>query len=151
MYKEAYKRPSIMLETYLDRLMSRKKIPVYAGKKPIILKPEEIICIEFADELRRLTISNRLNCCWMHVTNEGKRGWLTAMISRAMGLIPGCPDYVFLWNGGCGVIEFKTLKGVISPSQKDYKEWCDAQGIAHAYCRSVEHGLDMLVRWRVLA
>jgi hypothetical protein len=137
-------------ETHIDRLMSRKNIPYNVGRRIITLGTEESMCVEFADLLRINTINGSLRAVWTHVPNEGKRGWLVALIMRAMGMIPGCPDYIFLWQTGSGVIEFKAPKGKIQPNQKDFKEWCDNAGIRHAYCYNLDAAVEVLRAWNVL-
>lgn len=128
-------------------LMSRSKIPMFWGKRLITLGEEEKLCIEFADQLRAFTIERRLKGIWTHLANEGKRGILVAMIAKAMGMISGATDYVFLWEDGCGVIEFKTKKGRLSPNQVNFKAWCEMYNVRYALCRSVDEGLETLRGW----
>lgn len=49
-------------------------------------------------ETRRLLI---------HIPNEAKRSKIEWVQMKAKGLIPGAPDYIFLWNGTAHSIEAK--------------------------------------------
>lgn len=50
----------------------------------------------------------------------GRRGWQTATIAKATGLVAGEHDLrVYLEGGRLGLIEFKAAKGRLSPEQKD--------------------------------
>lgn len=133
------------LPAYLMRLMSRGKIPMKAT-----VKPEERLSIEFADGLREYTITGKLSAVWHHNPNEGKRHPITAMIMKAMGMIPGVADYTFTWRGGSGHIELKTAKNTQSDYQKDYEKWCEASGVPYEVCRTPIEGFNVLKNWGVL-
>lgn len=50
----------------------------------------------------------------------GRRGWQTATIAKATGLVRGEADLrIYLEGGRLGLIEFKAVKGRLSPEQKD--------------------------------
>ena len=50
----------------------------------------------------------------------GRRGWQTATIAKATGLVKGEADLrVYLEGGRLGLIEYKAAKGRLSPEQKD--------------------------------
>jgi hypothetical protein len=50
----------------------------------------------------------------------GRRGWQTATIAKATGLVKGEADLrVYLEGGRLGLIEFKAANGRLSPEQKD--------------------------------
>lgn len=126
----------------LHVLMSRGKLPWN-----ITVHPEEKLCVDFADALRKASLEGRFIGIWGHVPNEGKRHAITGMILRAMGLIKGGTDYFFIWPMGGGVLEAKTPDGDIKPTQKLYALWCKGTGIKHAYFRSVDDGMDILRQW----
>ena len=166
-------------EQAITALMSRGKIPSVWGKKPVVLKPEELICVQFADEMRLHVKNGNYNGIWWHNPNEGRRGKLTAIIMKAMGLLPGLTDYAFVWKvhhdaqlvnyGGydVGMIEFKrpeeryespktgksiikNHKGQASKNQLHFKTWCEHFGIQHAQCYSVEEAMATLKSWGAL-
>lgn len=136
---------ALSLPSSLVRLMSRGKIPWKAT-----VKPEERISIEFADALRGYTLTGELSAVWHHNPNEGKRHPITGIIMRAMGMLPGVADYTFTWLGGSGHIELKTGKNTQSDYQKDYEQWCAAQGVHYEICRTPTEGFDVLKNWGVL-
>jgi len=72
-------------------------------------------------------------------------------LARIAGLITGASDYLFLWDGGSGVLEAKSKTGSLTPSQKDWRDWCVANGVRHAVFRSVDEGEAQLRSWGVLA
>ncbi len=82
---------------------------------------------------------------------------ITRMKSDGM-LLPGAPDIVTLWEGGCGVIELKKpatrdLFGRRSPAgrpsaaQKEFAALCAEHGVRHAYCHSWDEVRAALVEW----
>ena len=130
---------------FLLNLLLRGKMPW--GTR---VKPEEQLCIQIADYLRAESITGCLRGVWGHVANEGKRHIKVACVMKAMGLIPGTPDYFFIWNGGGGVIEIKVGKGRLSPNQVDYTAWCNHENVHHAVCRSLQEVIATLVEWGAL-
>lgn len=114
------------------------------------VKPEENLCIGIADMLRQASLQNRLKAVWSHVPNEGKRHLKVAAIMKAMGMLPGTPDYFFIWDTGGGLIEIKAGKGRMSDNQVDYKAWCDMLNIKHAVCRSLIEVTETITGWGIL-
>jgi hypothetical protein len=50
----------------------------------------------------------------------GKRGWQTATIAKATGLVQGEPDLrIYMEGGRLGLIEYKAGNGRLSPAQRD--------------------------------
>ena len=115
-------------------------------------KPEEKLAIAFADELRRLTLENRLRCVWTHPANEvaGQQSNLAQIryaIAKAMGLVDGTPDYLFLGSDKSATLEAKIGKNGQQPNQVDFEHWCHAQGVEYATFTTVEEGLEHLEKW----
>lgn len=112
------------------------------------LGPEDRICIEFANRLRAWTIEGKLRAVWTHLGNEVAGGTKNAMIryaiARALGLISGSADYLFLWDGGCAAIEAKALKGTQQPNQLDFQAWCQARNVPYFLIRSADEGEAIL-------
>lgn len=72
-------------------------------------------------ETRRLLI---------HIPNEAKRSKIEWVQMKAKGLIPGAPDYIFLWNSKAYAIEAKDPdKGRISPEQVKAHEALKSQHV----------------------
>lgn len=130
----------------LHTIMARGKVPW-----GIKLKPEERICIEFADKMRTACLDERYKGIWSHIANEGKRHPLVALVMIAMGMLPGSPDHFFIWRTAtgidAGVIEFKSEDGTLSPAQKCYRDLCEHYAIKHTVCKSAESGMQVLEEW----
>ncbi len=141
----------------ITMLMSRGKIPMHAH-----VEPEEGICIDFADLMRKATVSGRYRGIWGHIPNEGKRHPLVALVLKAMGLIPGSTDFYFIWDGGGGVIEFKVParvringKGKLvrvpaterSPYQNYFRAWCVEKRVRYALCYEPDEAMSVLEGW----
>lgn len=124
--------------TPLDRLMSRPNVKA-AG--------EDKLSVEVADYLRESTITGAYRGVWFHVPNQGHRSQATGAKFKAMGLIPGVPDFALMWEGGCGLIELKTEDGALTRNQRDFVHWCGKAGVSHAVCRSVEDVHVSLLSW----
>jgi hypothetical protein len=93
------------------------------------LKGEEKFCVRFADQLRQASREGRLKAVWFHVPNEGKRGALTMLVAKAMGLIPGVTDYIFLGEANNACMEIKFGANETSPSQTNFRKWCIALNV----------------------
>lgn len=108
------------------------------------LKPEAAICVDFADKCRFYSRSGELQALWFTVPNEARRSIHQRSILRAMGLLPGAPDYVFIGSESAVCIEFKTPTGRQSIAQKTVESYCGELGITYEIARSSEDGLKIL-------
>ena len=134
---------------FLVRLMQYTSL-----SRRLRLGPEDTRAVQFANALRVHVLEGRLRGVWTHTPNElagASRATPAAAIARAAGMITGASDYLFLWDDGSGVLEAKSKTGSLSPSQKDWREWCQLHGVRHAVFRSVEEGEAQLRDWGVLA
>ncbi len=92
-----------------DKLVLRN---IFSGVPKVngSLKPEDKICVEFANYVRQVQLegNTKKDFVWTHVANEfaGKKRPVFGMLQKAMGKVSGWPDHIFLWSGGCGAIEF---------------------------------------------
>lgn len=140
------KNPSV----YLWALMCRDNIPLIWGRRKVLLKPEEKISVDFSDRLRVLTLEKQFPCVWSHLANEGKRSPLVAIITKAMGMIPGAGDYVFCWATGSGFIELKYDKNKQTERQKYFEKWCNENGVKYALCYSADSAIETLKGWGLI-
>lgn len=131
-------------------LMARSKIPWMIGNKKMILKPEEAECIRFADMMREYVDKGIYRGIWCHIPNEGQRGVITQIILRAMGLIKGASDYMFMGQWGHGVIEFKAGANNLDDYQRYFRFWCDRDGVPHATVWKSEQAIEALKKWGAL-
>ena len=132
---------------FLIRLMQHH--PLSARTR---LGPEDGAAYQFAQDLRAATIERRLRAVWTHPANElaglpkdtPRRFLLRAAIARALGLITGTSDYLFLWDAGSMVIEFKSDTGRLTAEQRDFRDWCAAAGVPFHVVRSSGEGVALL-------
>jgi hypothetical protein len=118
-----------------------KLLPRVSGK----VTPETALCIEIAAWLAKESLAGRLRAVWFHVPNEspGHRHMVHNLLVKAMGRIPGAPDYVLLWDGGCMALEIK-VAAVQSVAQRAFEEWCRGCGVSYQLCRSLQEVQDFL-------
>lgn len=135
---------------FLTRLMQHRSLSVRFK-----LGPEDSEAYRFANALRAAALEGRLSAVFLHPANElanskGKRVSPAIALAKALGLITGASDYLFLWDGGSAAIEFKSAKGSLSKGQRDFRDWCAAQGVPFHIARSCEQGLQILKDMGVL-
>ncbi len=132
---------------FLLRLMSHA--PLSANTR---LGPEDAAAYGFAQDLRKATMEGRLRAVWTHPANElagmapgtPRKFLIRAAIARALGLITGTSDFLFLWQGGALAIEFKSKDGSLTPNQRDFRDWCAMVGVPFHVVRSPAAGLALL-------
>lgn len=81
----------------------------------------------------------------IHVPNEGRRTNREGALLKAMGLLPGIPDWCLLHQGQATWIELKTMRGRLSPEQMACHDMLRAVKCGVFLCRSlaeVELSLD---------
>ena len=112
------------------------------------LKPEQAMCVEFANTMRQMTLEGKLPFIWYHIPNEflpSKRvNYSFELKQKHMGKICGVPDYCFIGKEHSFFIEFKASKGKQTDSQKHFEGWCQMIGIEYHLCRSYEEGMVVL-------
>lgn len=125
-------------------------LPRWPGR--LRLGAEDRLCIDFAADLRQLTLEGKLMAIWLHVPNEGKRSLLDGFLCRALGRLPGAPDYLFIsGHSPAAALEFKALKGRQTDTQKIFEQWCHTQGVRYAIVRSKAEAFERLKEWNILA
>lgn len=133
---------------FLLRLMDYARL-----SRSIRIGPEDAEALALAADLRELTLTGRLLCIWLHPANElataevrgGKvRVPPRVALARALGLITGASDYLFLYRDGSLAIEMKSAKGSMTPGQRDFREWCVLIGVPYYVCRSRDQAIAVL-------
>lgn len=114
------------------------------------LREEEQICVGFANTLRVATFAGKLTCLWLHLPNESKRSRAAGAILRAMGLVPGAPDYLFARGDATYFLEFKTAKGKQNSNQTAFQRWCETVNVPYVLVRSEAEALKQLQDWGLL-
>lgn len=87
----------------------------------------------------------RIPCMIFHVPNEGKRSYRVGALLKAMGLVPGVPDYVCIPNKGTAFfIEFKDKKRKLTENQEAFRLMCSEMGIDWFLVRSSQEAIEVL-------
>ena len=131
----------------------KKFVPLfYAPQIRLALKPEDKMCVTFANYLKKFSMEGKLKAVWLHIPNEfsGKQHFHFGNKLRMMGKIKGAYDYVFTWGTGSGFIEFKAGKNKLTSEQQIFGDWCAVNGVSRAVVYSVSQALDALKEWGVL-
>lgn len=140
--------------SFLIQLMDPGKL-----SRNIKTGPEDDISIAFASRLRVWTIERRLNCIWCHVPNEvaGTSNdkiknlmKIRYAIAKALGLITGTADYLFLSETGGYCIEMKSKTGTQTPNQKKFQEWCKLCNVPYKIARSADEAEQHLRDWGLI-
>lgn len=121
----------------------------YKGIVTSMLKPEQAMCIEFANTMRQMTLEGKLPFIWYHIPNEflpsARRNYSFELKQKHMGKISGVPDYCFLGKEKSFFIEFKASKGNQTPSQRSFEQWCVMVGVEYHLCRSYQDGMSIVM------
>lgn len=80
-----------------------------------------------------------------HVPNGGKRNVREAIRFKRQGVLSGFADIIFLHKGECIFFEVKAPKGVLSPTQIEFKDKVITQGFIYHVVHSVEETLNIIV------
>jgi len=85
------------------------------------------------------------------VPNGGPRSKASAGRLKAMGVLPGVADLMFILNdGSAAAMELKIPGGVQSPAQKDFEARCHKIGAPYVICSDLDNALSILEAWGVL-
>ena len=117
------------------------------------LKEEQQICVEFANEMRSLTLSGGFPYVWFHIPNEFlpslRVNYSFELKLKHMGKIAGTPDYCFLSERDSFFMEIKIEKrrgksNVQTPNQKIFEEWCAMNNVDYFICYSAQEGINVI-------
>lgn len=134
-----------MTKMFMVRLMSVR--PMRWRKEP---GPETRLGEAFSNWLRAETIEGRIRGVWTHVPNEigyqghSKAAQLVYAVAKALGMIVGSPDYVFLGSNGSLALEAKSKTGTQTPGQKDFESWCAEEKVPYRIFKTLEQGQTIL-------
>jgi hypothetical protein len=113
-----------------------------------LLKEEQKICVEFANEMRALTLQGKMPYIWYHIANEflpsARINYSFQSKQKHMGKISGLPDYCFMSAKDSFFIEFKTIRGKQSENQKLFEEWCAMNKVDYFLCHSAKQGISLI-------
>ncbi len=100
--------------------------------------------------VNHLSIRGEPNVFWFHPANGGKRSWSQGKLFKALGVIAGVPDLIFLKSARVYGLELKTLKGRLQPAQSACMEAMRASGAECAVARGLDEALVILECWGIL-
>ena len=90
------------------------------------------------------------NCLYFHPYNGAYMSKATAGKGKALGVLPGVADLVFVLPGGrVRFIELKAPKGVLNDSQKAFRDNVRDLGCRYTVARSIEDVSQILEAWGV--
>lgn len=127
------------------------KLLIPSHKLNLKLKDEDALCVQFANYLREITLEKNFPFLWFHVPNQiAVNRPIFGLKQSWMGRIAGIPDYVFLGRNSF-VMEFKSSKGRLSPSQQVVKTWCERLGLQFYVVKSMEEAKKIVLdEWEKL-
>lgn len=107
------------------------------------------------DRMQKALVEHILLCIkpnifWCHVPNGGKRGVITGAILKAMGVVPGVPDLIFLMKGQFYALELKPERGVHSKAQKEVALRIDEAGGITAVTWGLDAAIAQLKEWGII-
>lgn len=98
----------------------------------------------------RLRLLARPDCVWFHVPNGGLRNKREAARFRAMGVLPGVPDLVFIMPGPRVLfLELKRRRGKPSAEQAALAERLRALGCAWECADGVDEAVKLIERFGI--
>lgn len=88
---------------------------------------------------------------WHHSPNGGWRHPATANRMKRYGTKAGFPDLMFMRPFGApAYLELKTIKGHLSPAQKEFRDYCLKHGYEYKVARSTDEIIDVLNEYGVI-
>lgn len=108
--------------------------------------PEELLQRSVVEYLRW----TKPNCVWFFVNNGARMSKAQAGIGKALGVLPGVADLVFVLDGGqAAFIELKAKGKGLSSSQKLFRADVEYFGTHYAIARSLVEVKETLDAWGV--
>lgn len=85
-----------------------------------------------------------------HVPNGGLRGKREGARLKWAGVLAGVPDLTILGRDGqAWLIEVKPEKGSLSADQREFADWCIANRVPSAVCRSIDDTRRAFAAWGI--
>ena len=98
-----------------------------------------------------LAYAARQDIYYFAIPNQSNRHIQNAVKMKAEGVRSGIADLCFLFPGGrVAWLEMKKPGGVLSDTQKNFRDICKALSHDWATAKSVDEALDVLTRWDAL-
>ena len=84
------------------------------------------------------------------IPNEARRNVRTGAIMKAMGMLSGASDLIFIHKGNVYFFEVKTDKGKQTDTQKEFEKRVIEQGFKYFVIRSANEALNIIVQINTL-
>ena len=84
------------------------------------------------------------------IPNEARRNVRTGAIMKAMGMLSGTSDLIFIHKGSVYFFEVKTDNGKQTDTQKEFEKRITKQGLKYFVVRSVDEVLNIIVEINTL-
>lgn len=90
-------------------------------------------------------------CVYFHPPNGEARSPRTAGKLKAMGVVPGVPDFCLVLDGGrAAFLELKARKGRQQDSQKAFQARAEAAGAFYEIARTSDEVIGILRGWNAV-
>ena len=99
---------------------------------------------------RWLSLTKRRDVVAFHVPNGGRRSPIEASIMKSMGVLPGVPDMVMVWQGQAYFLELKAKKGKLTPIQVMMGEDLLRAGARVATAYSLDEAMHIVRSWDLI-
>jgi hypothetical protein len=87
-------------------------------------------------------------CRAFHPANGGHRTKAAGGQLKAMGVVPGVPDFILILpNAQVAGIELKVGSNDLTDEQLEWRDWMVGRGCGFAVCRSLEEVETTITRW----
>jgi hypothetical protein len=119
-------------------------------RKSSSVAPKEIVLhMAVADTLRRF---GKADWRWSHFPAGEARDVRTAAKLKAMGTMPGWPDFLLVspQDGRMHALELKRAGENLSGPQREFQAWAVGNGVPFEIARSVDEALAILSAWGCL-
>lgn len=111
-------------------------------------RDEEILQRSLVEYLRLVADKD---CIWLHIPNGEARSKATGGRLKAMGLLAGAPDLMFLLpDASVCFLELKRPGGTSSAAQVAFAERCERIGVPVVTVSDIDTALRVLTAWGVV-
>lgn len=115
------------------------------GIRTLRMGPEDMISHHLAVWLRDMYMDGRTTAVFTHIANEGA-GKVAMVRKKAIGMVPGCADWVITENGKSIYIELKAGRNKLSDKQLEFKAWCEDAKVDYFCCYSLEEAQQAIIK-----
>ena len=120
------------------------KSPTAPLNRPKRRNPEEALQIQLVSILRLM----RPAPFFMHIPNGGRRSAVEGARFKAMGVLPGAPDLLFILpDGRAAFLELKAGKNKLTADQEAFQWACRERWVNYCVAYTLEEALEAVSIW----